>query len=143
MYYLIYISAAKLGVDEVEMHEILTESVRNNELHELTGLLVYNDGMFIQMLEGGRTSVELIYEKIKKDVRHFDVRTLSDGNSTKRHFPNWRMALGVTHEKTFRQLEAFENLEEASDFLQGIPDDHIGIRLLRYFYESEIKKKRP
>ena len=97
--------------------------------------------MFIQMLEGEKIAVETTYEKIKKDTRHFDVRTLSNGNSTKRYFPNWCMALEVTHEKTFRQLDAFENLKEASDFLQGIPDDHIRIRLLRYFYETVGKKK--
>lgn len=141
MYYLIYISAAKAGVGEVEMHDILTEAILNNELHNLTGLLVYNDAMFIQMLEGEKKDVEFIYEKIKKDERHFDVRILSSGPSVQRYFPHWRMALEVTLEKTFRQLEAFESLNEASNFLEGIPDDHIGIRLLRYFYESVGKEK--
>ena len=142
MYYLIYISAAKPGVDEVEMHEILTVAVKNNEAHDVTGLLVYHDGMFIQMLEGEKQDVELIFEKIQKDERHFDIRTLSKGTSEKRHFPNWRMALEVTHEKTFRQLEAFEGLKEGSDFLDGLEDNQIGIRLLRYFYTS-VEGERP
>lgn len=142
MYYLIYTSAAEPGVREIEMHDILTEAIRNNELRNLTGLLVYDDGMFIQMLEGEKEDVEFIFEKIKKDERHFDVRTLSSGLSQMRHFPDWRMALEVTHEKTFRQLEAYEGLNEASDFLQGITEDHIGIRLLRYFYESVGKDKQ-
>lgn len=141
MYYLIYISAAESGVGEVEMHDILTEAIRNNETYNVTGLLVYDDGIFIQMLEGEKADVEFIYEKIKTDEGHFDVRILSKGPSIRRYFPDWRMALEVTHEKTFRQLNAFENLTEASDFLQGLTDDHIGIRLLRYFYESVGKAK--
>ncbi len=136
MYYLIYISTAIDGVDEEELHDILEKSVRNNELHGITGLLIFNSGMFIQMLEGNREAVHMIYDKIKADDRHTKISTLMNGESDKRFFPNWRMALKVTFEKTFRQMEAYESLGEGSDFLNGIKDEHVGIRLLRYFYES-------
>lgn len=141
MYYLIYISTAEKGVGEGEMHDILTASVKNNERNDLSGLLVYNDGAFIQMLEGKKEEVTSTFDKIKADKRHFEVKVLSQGASDKRYFPNWRMALEVTHEKTFRELEAFENLEEANDFLDGITDNQSGIRLLKYFYESIGAKK--
>lgn len=135
MFYLIYTSTILDHTSEVELYDILESSIRNNTEKDITGLLIYNDGMFIQMLEGGREEVNSIYRKILDDKRHYNITTLLSGETSKRHFPHWRMALEVTHEKTFRQLEAFESLQEANDFLEGMHDDDASIRLLRYFYK--------
>lgn len=140
MYFLVYSSTVADDVGEVELHDILTVAVKRNEELDVTGLLILNDGTFIQLLEGDADNVHEIYDSIKKDDRHFKVTTLYKGETDKRYFPDWRMAFEATLEKTFRQMKEYENLEEASDFLKNADYSHQGLRLLRYFYE--IKKNR-
>ena len=40
-----------------------------------------NDGMFIQMLDGEKNDSEFIFEKIKKNERHIDIKVFSSGPS--------------------------------------------------------------
>lgn len=107
---------------------------------DVTGLLILDDGTFIQLLEGDADHVHQIYDSIKKDDRHFNVVTLYKGESDRRYFPDWRMAFEATMEKTFRQMKEYENLGQASDFLQNADYSHQGLKLLRFFYE--VKNKR-
>ena len=81
-----------------------------------------------------------IYDSIKSDERHYKIITLYTGETPNRYFPHWRMAFEATPEKTFRQVEEYENLNEASDFLVKADCDHPGLRLLRYYYA--IKKNK-
>lgn len=142
MYYLIYTSNALPTTGETEQYDILTKSVKNNTELDLTGLLIYHNGTFIQMLEGPRDNVHKIYETIKKDERHDQVQTLISGTVEKRQFPDWRMALEVTHKRTFAEVDAYQSFLDSSQFLEGIQHDHIGVRLLKYFYEIHQSKTK-
>ncbi len=138
MYYLIYTSTAKPTVDEVELYDILATSIRNNRKLDVTGLLIYHSGTFIQMLEGSRENVLQIYEAIKQDPRHFNVEQLISDVTDKRHFGEWHMALEVVHKKTFEEIPAYQHLEQSSAFLMGMNHDHLGIRLLGYFHQTYL-----
>lgn len=139
MYFLIYSSTVADGIGEVDFQDILTTAFERNEKLDVTGLLVYHEGSFIQLLEGDKENVLQIYDSIKRDERHYNIITLYTGETSKRYFPNWRMAFEAPLEKTFRQVVEFENLNEASDFLDQADLEHQGIRLLRYFYELKRK----
>ena len=138
MYYLIYTSTARSETDEVELYDILTTSVKKNEKFNITGLLIYHEGSFIQMLEGDQENVDDIYDSIKVDNRHHNVIKLISGQSEKRYFPDWSMALKVTHKKTFLEIKSYKSIIDSSKFLQGIQNDHIGLQLLRFFYEVHM-----
>ena len=49
---LVYVSNAKYGLGDRDMESILAASRRNNRALDVTGLLIYADGVFIQVLEG-------------------------------------------------------------------------------------------
>ena len=134
MYYLIYTSTAEPEVDEVELYDILNRSVKNNKELDITGMLVYHDGSFIQLLEGDRERVHSIYRKIKNDARHRNVIKLSSGEHEDRCFPNWSMALEVVHEKTFSEISAFRSLDSSDLFFDELNQNHVGLKLIRYFY---------
>lgn len=99
-------------------------------------LILYND-TFIQMLEGEEEDVLNTYERIAKDDRHDSVLKLFEGYTDKRHFPDWKMALEVVDEDYFREIDAYESLSEGDKFLQNVDDDHIGLKMLRFFYEQK------
>ncbi|WP_109299784.1 BLUF domain-containing protein [Aquimarina sp. AU474] len=62
-------------------------SVHNNVL-EITGILIYSDGNFFQVLEGERQIIKKMFEKILKDSRHYNIikmldKEIKDGSFSK------------------------------------------------------------
>ncbi|MEN0037925.1 MAG: BLUF domain-containing protein [Cellvibrio sp.] len=88
---IVYISSAKLGLTHSEINNIVEDSRINNEKHGLTGLLLFNSGNFMQLLEGEELIVDTLYTKIEKDRRHRDVKLLLKEPITHRNFSNWTM----------------------------------------------------
>lgn len=89
---LIYVSSSVREMDAEELLGILKVSRENNVAKDVTGLLLYKGGNFMQALEGPDDVVMALYEKIKKDPRHKDVSIISTEQIQKRQFPAWEMA---------------------------------------------------
>ncbi len=88
---LLYASRAASPVGEAELNAILKQSREHNPAEGLTGLLCFSDGIFIQVLEGGREAVNARYKHIVADARHRDVVLLSYEEIAERHFAGWTM----------------------------------------------------
>ena len=95
-------------------------------------LILYKD-TFIQMLEGEQDAVYQTFDRIQEDERHDNVLVLFEGISERRHFPNWKMALEVIDQEAFNKIDAYESLAEGDRFLNEVDDDHIGLKMLRFF----------
>lgn len=88
---LIYASIADSGYGWETIKSILESSERNNERDQLTGVLLFSDGMFLQILEGERLAVTRTFERILSDARHHSVTLIQFCEITKRDFASWRM----------------------------------------------------
>ncbi len=77
---------------DVELGHILQSARTNNSSQGVTGALLFNDECFAQVLEGPRTSVEQIFERIQRDRRHGQVTVVDNGWADHRDFPDWAMA---------------------------------------------------
>lgn len=137
MRFIIYSSKANRDISQEEPHQILEVSKKNNEANNVTGMLVLYKDTFIQMLEGEEEAVYATFDRIMSDERHDSVLVLFEGTVDKRHFPSWKMALEVVDEDYFRKIDAYESLKEGDKFLQGVSDDHISLKMLRFFYEQK------
>jgi hypothetical protein len=73
------------------LDSILEQSRANNSPQGITGILCFNDDLFIQVLEGGRDEVCDTYNKIVRDDRHRDVRILTYDEISERRFGGWTM----------------------------------------------------
>ena len=71
--------------------ELLTQSRENNTLAGITGLLLYKEGKFLQVLEGDDLLVRKLISKIEKDPRHAEVEVLRWEILKERRFPAWSM----------------------------------------------------
>ncbi|NEW97211.1 BLUF domain-containing protein [Rhodopseudomonas sp. BR0G17] len=92
------IAGGSLRIAE-EIESILAAARRNNPPLSVTGALVFNRGLFAQVLEGPCPSVESLFEKILRDARHGDIQVLGFGAARERMFSNWSMAfLGRSRE---------------------------------------------
>ncbi len=89
--HLLYASRAAHVMSGPELVAILRQSREHNAGEGLTGLLCHVDGIFIQLLEGGRDAVNARYQRIASDPRHQDVILLSYAEIAEREFAGWTM----------------------------------------------------
>ena len=88
---LLYASRAAADVDHDVLLDILRQSKADNPKAGITGALCYSEGTFLQVLEGGRSAVNTLYNRIAADARHTDVVLLSYEEIGERRFAGWSM----------------------------------------------------
>ncbi len=88
---LLYVSRAVSPDDADITHAILSQARSHNLSNGITGILCYGGGIFLQAIEGGRTSVSDLYNHITNDKRHKDVVLLHYEEITERRFGGWTM----------------------------------------------------
>jgi len=94
---LIYVSAARVEMSPEELDNVLAVARRNNTAADVTGLLLYHDGSFFQVLEGPKDAVTRIFSTIERDHRHARVIVLQTKTAETRAFPNWSMGYMNAH----------------------------------------------
>ncbi len=100
MLFLVYVSSATLLFPGEDLRALLATSRKNNAELGGTGMLLYKDGNFMQVLEGEEGAVRALYDKIGADPRHKGEITLRQGFTEERQFPDWSMG--------FRDLQSPE-----------------------------------
>jgi hypothetical protein len=88
---LLYASRAASTVDADALNAILAQSKANNPALGVTGVLCFSGGLFLQVLEGGRSAVNRLYNRIATDPRHTDVELMSYEEIGERRFAGWTM----------------------------------------------------
>jgi hypothetical protein len=87
-----YVSTASKLFGPAELREMLKESNKHNKEAGVTGMLLYKDGQFMQVLEGEAEAVTETFSRISKDSRHHGIKVLLKGAVQERRFPGWSMA---------------------------------------------------
>jgi hypothetical protein len=88
---LLYASRAAASTDDDALAEIVKQAQANNHRLGVTGVLCFADGVFMQALEGGRSTVSALYHRIAQDKRHSEVVLLSYQEIAERRFAGWAM----------------------------------------------------
>ena len=88
---LLYASRAAGAVTQETIETILEQSRRSNPALGVTGILCHGGDVYMQVLEGGRDAVNLLYNKIVRDPRHQEVLLLHYQEIPERRFAGWTM----------------------------------------------------
>jgi hypothetical protein len=88
---LVYVSNRKSNCTQEEIEKILASCKKNNPSLNITGVLLYSDTKFIQLVEGEYKVINELYDKIKTDPRHVQTRLISMAPIQKKAFPSWHM----------------------------------------------------
>jgi len=88
---IVYVSSASRSFDERQLLLMLRTFQANNERANITGMLLYKGGNFMQAIEGPKAAVQALFEKIQKDPRHTAVFKLLERPITQREFSNFYM----------------------------------------------------
>jgi blue light- and temperature-responsive anti-repressor len=108
--HLIYCSAAAGPFSRGDLKELLAGARRHNERHGITGMLLYADGSFFQVLEGAPSDVDGLFEHIGRDTRHARITLIIREPVAARSFGDWTM--GYADIKT----EELDEIVGANDF---------------------------
>lgn len=101
----VYSSAAQPAFREHEIPAFLDKIRSVNASHNITGMLLYIEGSFFQVLEGESDVVDAVYHKIKTDPRHERLTLIIREPIFERSFGEWTMG--------FEKLDR----EEAADMI--------------------------
>ena len=88
---LLYASRPAAPLSASIIDTILAQSQDGNPSRGITGILCYNDELFLQVLEGGRDEVCELFNAIVRDDRHTNVRLLNYEEIPERRFGHWTM----------------------------------------------------
>ncbi|WP_310468324.1 BLUF domain-containing protein [Sphingomonas sp.] len=91
MFQIAYFSTAATQQEATVIQRILLTSRKNNLRDDISGLLVAGGNRYLQVIEGPRREMEVLYA-IRADDRHIAVTTLVERTTLKRCFEGWTMA---------------------------------------------------
>jgi len=107
--HLVYISSAAQAFAEADLVALLERSRRSNEAVGITGLLLYRDGNFMQVLEGEEEAVVATHAR----TRHRGLITLLQEPIKKRAFGEWSMGFRNLSGPSTRTIPGY------NDFMNG------------------------
>lgn len=92
MIHILYMSSRTVEFSTELLHSLLKASFENNARLGVTGILLYRDGNFLQLIEGDEATVDGLFEKIRQDPRHGNIMTFLREEISDRQFGGWSMA---------------------------------------------------
>lgn len=125
LHYLCYRSKSCLEAPQSasEARQIAMNSSQRNQDNDVTGVLVFRAGYFLQLLEGPEQSLIETLERIRKDKRHKDIRLLSQGPLERRQFGEWGMRSVDANSVEKDILESFLSDVEGAEISPSEPLD--------------------
>ncbi|MAW94308.1 MAG: blue light sensor protein [Leeuwenhoekiella sp.] len=108
IYAICYVSDASKELKNEDLRLLYKQTIQNNQRSQITGVLIYKDGSFFQILEGEKQTLISLFEKIKEDTRHSHILTLFSKESV-RVFEDYQTGFSI--------VDSYEGLESLRSFL--------------------------
>ncbi len=89
---LLYVSRAVGPQTTAVTDSILSVALGANRARGITGALCQGQGLYLQVLEGERSVINRLYNRITQDRHHQDVQLLVLEEITQRRYADWAMA---------------------------------------------------
>jgi hypothetical protein len=111
----VYLSTAVGVLRADELDRIYLRAKAANARAGITGLLLFYEGMFLQVLEGPAAGVASLMERIRKDRRHSHIIVPEAGPITERAFDS-SMQFVAARNLSPGEKQAFSDLRQAVQF---------------------------
>lgn len=136
LHHIAYASAAPEPVGPDLLASLLEISVRNNMRDGLSGVLLYQDQSFFQVLEGEKNAVERCYARILGDARHVGVLRLWSQPVDERVFAQWPMGYAGPEDAQRFDGAAQDSLLRFLRLRSDAPSrEPVGLALTRQMYK--------
>lgn len=115
-YAICYVSTLSPNISKSQIETLLEFSRDSNNQKEITGILLYSQGNFLQVLEGEKEQVRSLYKSIEKDSRHYDITPIFRKDITKPAYKEYEVDfLSVDSTYTEEDLDIYLSQVEKLD----------------------------
>jgi hypothetical protein len=114
MIQLSYISSVDHPMSTEELVELLQVCLTNNQRDGVTGMLLYGNETFLQTLEGEEETVDRLYQKILRDPRHGNVKSLTRKVIETRQYSDWSMGFKRISDEDLAHVDGLIDFSEKS-----------------------------
>jgi hypothetical protein len=120
---LIYVSTPKVEVTKEFITNILDKALNRNYSLQISGLLVYYHGEFMQLIEGDKKALDELFNIIRNDPRHGDFRILREAESPERCMPTWAMGFTMLNQfsAAIEEQSFYISSDDAKEFCSMMP----------------------
>lgn len=116
LFHCIYCSAtAKAAMTKEELDGLLAICREKNGEAGITGMLLYQNRSFFQVLEGDRKAVESLFAKIAKDKRHVRMTKIITEPIEERAFAEWTMGFPKVSSKELAEIPGLNDFFTRGD----------------------------
>lgn len=141
MQQIVYASAACDPFSGHALRILLQQSRTRNAMYKVSGMLLYHEGSFLQILEGPPDAVEYLYSSIERDPRHTRTKVLLRKKIAQREFAEWTMGFVDTASwgsRPYGMLDYTRLRLEAGEAASGLPGGlpSQARKYLRFFYDG-------
>ncbi len=130
---LVYISRSIRLMKSDELLPLLDEARQRNKACDITGMLLYKDRSFLQLLEGPENTITEIFSSICADSRHINLKTIIDIPVSQRSFSRWSMGFHCLNEQPISLPDAYTDFMSAPITNNDLQVSTKATELLRYF----------
>jgi len=130
---LVYISTAIEEFDHHSLQPLVELASAKNREHNITGMLCYRGGSFLQVLEGPREAVERLFDNISADERHTMIQTILVEPIDDRLFEAWNMGLCNFDSPFTADHAEFRTIAGFLTNCKGLDRDAVVLGLIRHF----------
>ena len=109
----VYMSTAVGVLRAEELDRIYLRAKSANSREGITGLMLFYEGVFLQVLEGPVAGVTSLMEKIRRDRRHANLVVLESGAVEARSFHQSPMHFIAARNLSAGEKQAFSDLRQA------------------------------
>jgi len=109
----VYMSTAVGVLRAEELDRIYLRAKSANSREAITGLMLFYEGVFLQVLEGPAAGVTSLMERIRRDRRHANLVVLESGAVDTRSFHQSRMHFIAARNLSAGEKQAFSELSQA------------------------------
>ena len=120
------------------LNDISETAVERNQIDNITGILCYGNGYFLQCVEGSEQALTNLKNRLLVDDRHKELKILDFSEITKRRFAGWSLRSitlerWMTKEPELKKLMPFKPYEWDSNEWQKFLD------VLQGYYEEQTR----
>ncbi len=136
-----YLSSATRSMSQDDLEDILRTARENNARLGITGMLLYGNKTFIQILEGEESVVNELVKSIKRDPRHTNFQIVKKKTIDRHEYADWSMGFKRVSGEDFEAVKGLEQFEE-KDFNTAFLSNHGSLvdSLMDHFRKERQKK---
>jgi hypothetical protein len=144
IFQLCYISRSTKALTTSDLTGLLRKWRSKNQQLDVTGLLIYDNGVIIQLLEGPLPAVIDLFSAVSRDPRHSDAKILFQTTEDERMFPEWPMGFCDPRSELLKRLPGYAQFfpqgSSLEDFQRGSTARLFFFQLRDHTWKSQVER---